>query len=85
MKWEMRVGPWLAEWRTGAEGHVVNGPAVTLDLLQRCVAAGVPDGGGAVFAAGRQQSPGGIQSDGVYLHVGDAKEGFFFLNLFISF
>lgn len=60
----------------------MNGPAVTLDLLQRCVAAGVPDGGGAVFAAGHQQSPGGVQSDGVHLRRWRRKGRslFFFFN-----
>lgn len=53
--------------RTGTEGHVVDGSVVAVDLLQRCVAAGVPDGDRPVFAAGNQQGPGRIQSHGVHL------------------
>lgn len=56
--------------RTRTEGHVVDGPGVAVDLLQRCVAAGVPDGDGPVFTAGHQQSPRRVQTDGVHLHAG---------------
>lgn len=53
---------------------MVNGPIVTVDLLQRCVAAGVPNGGGPVFAAGHQQGPSWIQTDSVHLYVGNQQE-----------
>lgn len=54
--------------RTRTKGHVVDGSCVAVDLLQCCVAAGVPDGDGAVFTARHQQSPRWIQTDGVHLH-----------------
>lgn len=36
---------------TWTEGHIVDGPGVAVDLLKGPVAAGVPDGDGAVFGA----------------------------------
>lgn len=36
---------------TGTEGHVVDGAGVAADLLKGPVAAGVPDGDGAIFGA----------------------------------
>lgn len=48
----------------------MNGSIVAVDLLQCCVAAGVPDGGSPIFTARHQQSPRRIQTDGVHLHVG---------------
>lgn len=59
---------------TRAKGHVMDGSSVAaVDLLQRPVAAGVPDGDGPIFTAGHQQSPRWIQTDGVhlYMHVRD--------------
>lgn len=56
--------------RTRTKGHVVDGSSVAVDLLQGCVAAGVPDGDGPIFAARHQQSPRWIQADGVHLCAG---------------
>lgn len=45
----------------------MDGSAVTVDLLQRGVAVGVPDGDGSVFTARDQQRPGCIQAYSVHL------------------
>lgn len=54
---------------TRTEGRVVNGSSMAVDLLKSPVAAGIPDGDRPVFAARRQQSSSGIQTDRVYLDV----------------
>lgn len=48
----------------------MDGSRVTVNLLQCCVAAGVPDGDGAVFTARNQQGPRWIQTNGVHLSTG---------------
>lgn len=67
---QIKVTTLLKETGTGTEGHVVDGSIVAVDLLQCCVAAGVPDGGGPVFTARHQQSPRWIQTSGVHLYAG---------------
>lgn len=66
----IKVTTLFKETGTWTEGHVVDGSIVAVDLLQCCVAAGVPDGGGPVFTARHQQSPRWIQTNGVHLYAG---------------
>lgn len=60
----------LADWEhTGAKGHVVDGSSVAVDLLQYPIVTSVPDGGGAIFTTGYQESPCWIQTNSVHLEM----------------